>query len=387
MTNFLKRIEPALLSNDPFVQHYAIRILKDSYLATPDTLFTALEAFDSGIKSNFPAPILPRIDFIPVNERGVQELLKRIKNDDENKIWYLKLLGNASTDLLLKFQEELKPFVNESYIENLREIKELDVEELFMELGGIMNDLEDKYNDSVFRLGKRIVQELIYRGEIPQWEVENGIRNNLEEHEYMPFEGIYNVFMAGELRTESVIPDLIKILDKDEGDIVLDEVTKALIKIGTDTVIHEVEKVALNKDTCFYSIDGLAKIKTKPAEKALLRLFDQTKDITVKTLIADGLCQHLSLEAIPKVEKLLEDGYDSRMMDLVEPLYVNLVLNEIDHQGIPEMKQHLVEKERRLNERKKQIDNLSIPVKSEKVGRNDPCPCGSGKKYKKCCLK
>jgi preprotein translocase subunit SecA len=27
------------------------------------------------------------------------------------------------------------------------------------------------------------------------------------------------------------------------------------------------------------------------------------------------------------------------------------------------------------------------PVKREgrKIGRNDPCPCGSGKKYKKCC--
>lgn len=24
---------------------------------------------------------------------------------------------------------------------------------------------------------------------------------------------------------------------------------------------------------------------------------------------------------------------------------------------------------------------------SKKIGRNDPCPCGSGKKYKKCCLK
>jgi preprotein translocase subunit SecA len=23
-------------------------------------------------------------------------------------------------------------------------------------------------------------------------------------------------------------------------------------------------------------------------------------------------------------------------------------------------------------------------IKGEKVGRNDPCPCGSGKKYKKC---
>lgn len=30
------------------------------------------------------------------------------------------------------------------------------------------------------------------------------------------------------------------------------------------------------------------------------------------------------------------------------------------------------------------------PIKADKdkeVGRNDPCPCGSGKKYKKCCGK
>ena len=25
-------------------------------------------------------------------------------------------------------------------------------------------------------------------------------------------------------------------------------------------------------------------------------------------------------------------------------------------------------------------------VKDYKIGRNDPCPCGSGMKYKKCCL-
>ncbi|WP_082008500.1 SEC-C metal-binding domain-containing protein [Photobacterium gaetbulicola] len=27
------------------------------------------------------------------------------------------------------------------------------------------------------------------------------------------------------------------------------------------------------------------------------------------------------------------------------------------------------------------------PAPSKVVGRNDPCPCGSGKKYKKCCDK
>lgn len=26
------------------------------------------------------------------------------------------------------------------------------------------------------------------------------------------------------------------------------------------------------------------------------------------------------------------------------------------------------------------------PVHVVKIGRNEPCPCGSGKKYKKCCL-
>jgi len=30
---------------------------------------------------------------------------------------------------------------------------------------------------------------------------------------------------------------------------------------------------------------------------------------------------------------------------------------------------------------------ITIPLKREvpKVGRNEPCPCGSGKKYKSCC--
>lgn len=28
---------------------------------------------------------------------------------------------------------------------------------------------------------------------------------------------------------------------------------------------------------------------------------------------------------------------------------------------------------------------VQAPVRVEKIGRNDPCPCGSGKKFKKCC--
>ena len=40
---------------------------------------------------------------------------------------------------------------------------------------------------------------------------------------------------------------------------------------------------------------------------------------------------------------------------------------------------HLTKKEREAD---------ILPVRTEpKIGRNEPCPCGSGKKYKNCCLK
>ena len=31
-----------------------------------------------------------------------------------------------------------------------------------------------------------------------------------------------------------------------------------------------------------------------------------------------------------------------------------------------------------------QVKTETIRRQGEKVGRNDPCPCGSGKKFKKC---
>lgn len=46
------------------------------------------------------------------------------------------------------------------------------------------------------------------------------------------------------------------------------------------------------------------------------------------------------------------------------------------------------EEERRRQQaaaRHDQDRGLRLPIRSTKVGRNEPCPCGSGKKHKKCC--
>lgn len=51
-----------------------------------------------------------------------------------------------------------------------------------------------------------------------------------------------------------------------------------------------------------------------------------------------------------------------------------------------ESHQHLMQtlKESYIRGQKGEVE--SIDRVASKIGRNDPCPCGSGRKYKKCCL-
>lgn len=49
----------------------------------------------------------------------------------------------------------------------------------------------------------------------------------------------------------------------------------------------------------------------------------------------------------------------------------------------------IVHRERSLFEREsgewRFVSGGAIPATSQKIGRNEPCPCGSGRKHKKCC--
>ena len=69
------------------------------------------------------------------------------------------------------------------------------------------------------------------------------------------------------------------------------------------------------------------------------------------------------------------------------------MLNKINS----EISTYLLKSEIRQNTERKTVakkmitndgkDAIKTQKKSDKVGRNDPCPCGSGKKYKQCCGK
>lgn len=107
--------------------------------------------------------------------------------------------------------------------------------------------------------------------------------------------------------------------------------------------------------------------------------------LTLEFMVAflDGINDSLK-EANP-IETMDEDTVVNLGFDK-EILYKNMVYNEADWlYNLPEWEPIFDEATRkRLYKEQK----LSTTIKNEekKVYPNDPCPCGSGKKFKKCCM-
>ena len=90
-----------------------------------------------------------------------------------------------------------------------------------------------------------------------------------------------------------------------------------------------------------------------------------------------------SLKTPNPIEEMTEDTVVSLDIDL-EKLYYNMVGAKAQWLYELPMWKTLLSDEKR-KELYKESRSASTVVKGPKIGRNDPCPCGSGKKYKFCC--
>ena len=97
----------------------------------------------------------------------------------------------------------------------------------------------------------------------------------------------------------------------------------------------------------------------------------------------DGINESL-VESI-EVESLEEDSMIDIEIDFEKLLYNMYAVPAEWLYNLPEW-ENIFEEEKRKEIAKQQKRDKTI-VKGPRVGRNDPCPCGSGKKYKKCCGK
>jgi uncharacterized protein len=103
---------------------------------------------------------------------------------------------------------------------------------------------------------------------------------------------------------------------------------------------------------------------------------------------------------------LAEEKFESMMRDEDESMaFMPIFMLAFGNDKLPENLPPLFEEKVTPEIRKELLDGLHVsamflysrfrdygkaasfqPTSSSKIGRNDHCPCGSGKKYKKCCL-
>lgn len=112
----------------------------------------------------------------------------------------------------------------------------------------------------------------------------------------------------------------------------------------------------------------------------LAKRFDM--DTVFFTGFLDGI--NTSLDQPLDVENLKEDSAITLSINL-EQLYFNMLSAKADWlYSLPQWDAILTPEQRKGI--KKEYNESRIIKNDNKVGRNDPCPCGSGKKYKKCCI-
>ena len=106
-------------------------------------------------------------------------------------------------------------------------------------------------------------------------------------------------------------------------------------------------------------------------------------DILEMTGFLDGINDSL---VTPNPIETMEEDTEVNLDYDMELLYKNMVDAKADWlYELPEW-DALIDADRRKELYKEQKMSGTV-IKGEKIGRNDPCPCGSGKKYKKCCGK
>ena len=112
---------------------------------------------------------------------------------------------------------------------------------------------------------------------------------------------------------------------------------------------------------------------------------EKAAELGVKDTIFMGFLDGIndSLKEKQDVESIERESSFSLDVDL-EKLYFNMLGAKADYlYTLPQWDAIFTEEKR--GEIAKEYKKSKTVVKGVQIGRNDPCPCGSGKKYKKCC--
>jgi hypothetical protein len=265
--------------------------------------------------------------------------------------------------------------------------------------------------EEMFDFGGRLAKALAQHPEDVTERVLTILQGDSLEEDY--WETGFAIRIAGEMRLESCIPRLVE-LGHDDDDWIMDEAFEALVKIGTAGVVAQLAGQFAEGGGDFRHATAcyLEHIHTDFSVEAALQLFAIEEVHAIRCSLLQSALMNFATESIePARQYVLACPKDPELLEVRDCV---LLFCKLSGERIPEFdawledsktdqefrRQWFVEHRLARSESNEEDDEpsdddlidddgleppLTLVRHGARVGRNDPCPCGSEKKFKKCC--
>lgn len=154
-----------------------------------------------------------------------------------------------------------------------------------------------------------------------------------------------------------------------------------LIENQTEETFQEFWEEYSGAETKIYS-----DILDRPTEKMQGKLGELAAKYEVRPVIFMGFLDGIN-ESITEANDVKSFDEDSEIqLEIVpETLFYNMLKADAEYLYTLSQWEDILGKDKMIEIAKKYRASKTVRREQPKVGRNEPCPCGSGKKYKHCC--
>lgn len=208
------------------------------------------------------------------------------------------------------------------------------------------------------------------------------------------FASVHAVNLLGLLQSVESIPYILKRVENeaDDSDYFLESIeyyVKSIDAKGLDYfekyIFDNVEGYEVN-----YIFDGLLNLaqSDESCKDRVIEIFIRyiKNETTDPEVISTAICHLIKLTEDEYIELIRETfatkEVDELMCGDLEYIEMKLGLRERPNSMAEELEEIILQNSEFL----KDVQKTKPIIRDKKIGRNEPCPCGSGKKYKKCCM-
>ncbi|MEH7305886.1 HEAT repeat domain-containing protein [Neobacillus drentensis] len=377
MMTFLEKIKPHIISNDVLIQETVLHALHD-YPNVPEEWMIELlkEAFAYKDKQS---SILIYIENMKFNEGAVKLLLKNIRKMDKSEQHLaVNLLERVEPKLALKYKEQMQRMISKENWSLYELIVNGTEEEVYAEFSKTVLAIEQAktFQHTRYINAKKLAACIVQNGWITENEIDQTLQKELKE-DWFSVHGILTIYMLGLLNLKKYIPIIASLLVRDD-DILLEEVANALIRFQSDEVVEAVGPYLKQTDSIIFACSVIENIKTDHAVQVLREAYQKSDELEDQDMLIEALCHQLSKEALPEISSHMEKESFSCLVDIEQTVYSYYSILGEEHPELESWKQAA---------QGGGMDYRNENLSKSNIGRNDPCQCGSGKKYKKCCGK